>query len=140
VFVSNSPIEDVAGRGATVQPRATGVGVDTNVLVFPQQFDAIRETTATLEKLRDEGTLVDVVTHARYVESMALESVESKPKGDSAELTIAFKQVKLVTTKSVKLAAKPAQPRDQTSQKKGAQQPKPKQSLAYGIFKTLGLF
>jgi len=130
VFVSNSPVEDVAGRGASVQPTPTGLGNEVNVLRFPQLFDAVKDTVRDLEKLKDEGTLVDVVTHARYVASMAIQRVESRPKGDSAEITIEFKQLIIVSTKTVQ-APKPKEPRGQTMQSKGAQQPQPKRKISF---------
>jgi len=139
VLVSNTPIADVANRGATVQSLPTGIGVDVNVLVFPQQFDAVKDTVRDLERFRDEGILIDVVTHARYCASMVVTQIESKPRGTSADITIQFKQVRIVSTRTVALAPKPKEARGQPMKSTGSQQPKPKQSLAVGIFKTLGL-
>jgi hypothetical protein len=76
----------------------------TQTLQFDQQFDNVSEVYEALRTLKDDGTLVEIVTSIRSYEDMVVKEVvmDRDPQtGDGARFTIDFKQVRIVTTATV---------------------------------------
>jgi len=142
VFVSGSPIADVNGVGVVTQVTDTGAGFSASVLRTPANFDPVRNTMRTLERLKKEATLVDVATHARYCASMVITEASSSPKGDSSQIQITLESIRVVSTGRTQ-APQPTQPRDKPAKTTGAQQPKPtpgpKKSAAVAVGQWTGL-
>jgi hypothetical protein len=157
VFVSNTPILDVNGRGARVQSvpitiekykaplaptpgavfNAVGSAISSlfagkeeyaaSVLRFRDDFDAVAETLATLEQIRDDGSLVTVTMPSRDYENMLLETVavnRNARTGTGATFTLAFRELKKVEV-SIVNAPVPTEIRGQIKKPKGVKAPLP---------------
>jgi hypothetical protein len=155
VFVSNTPIADVNNRGGKVAtvpitiekykaPLAPTPGAVFNavgsaisglfagkeeynaqVFRFPDDFDAVAETLATLEQIRDDASLVTVTTSARDYENMLLESVslnKTARTGTGATFTLMFREMRKVQV-SIVNAPIPTEIRGNIKKPKGIKAP-----------------
>jgi hypothetical protein len=130
VYMTNTPINDLNGRGSIQSRRLTfpdqGVlGIQTlpraSVLTFPEPFDRVKDTHDILEDLRVRVALLSVITSTRTYDSMLITRV-SMPRDEKggANFQLDFQQIRTVTTASV-TAPKPAEKRGNGLVKKGAQ-------------------
>jgi hypothetical protein len=153
VFVTNTPLNDLGGRGAVftkalslpvyeppLRPlpgsliraikgeilSAIRPALNVSVLQFDEPFDRVREIYETLLQIKKGRVLSSAVTSIRTYESMALIGV-SVPRtvetGGAASITLSLKQIRTVTTATV-AAPKPAEPRGAGAQNKGGQSTK----------------
>jgi hypothetical protein len=94
------------------------------VLQFSGPFDRIRSVYESFLSMRDNGTVVRVLTTLREYESMVIQSVEV-PKddpSDSINLNIEARQIRIVQTDTVQ-APEPTQPRGRRQVSAGNQTP-----------------
>jgi hypothetical protein len=130
VFVSNQPIDpqdrfSVDGVSGSVSPVFVGVDKTVNVLVFDQMIDNVSETFSRLRRLRDNATLMHVVTKVWDYTDMVIQEVgvpRTASEGDGAKMTISFKQLRLVSSKLVP-APIVTEPRAKKAVDKGAKNP-----------------
>lgn len=105
-----------AVKGAVASLLGTGAKeYAAEVLKWNTPFDAIAETLAVLEKLKDDVQLVDVVIPSRLHEDMFLESINVErngSSGESATFNLGFKKIRKVEVK-ITTAPKAAQVRAQ---------------------------
>lgn len=115
-----------------------------NTLQFAGPFDNVREVYEALLFLRDNGTLVEVVTSVRSYENMVIRRFNCERGaqfGTGAEFTIEFRRMNIVSTATVpapiEVAATP-------KKDKGVQTPKPvldakRKTLAFKGLDFLGV-
>lgn len=150
VFVSNTPITTLDGRGAVtvvelprprlVAPRLTTPGAVFNavsqgldslltpqaparaqVLRFGSSFDRVREIHEALLDLWVRAQTSTVITSKRTYENMVLVQVGLPiTEPGGASFSLAFEQIKIVVSATVQ-APKPAEKRGAPTQKKGSQ-------------------
>ncbi len=171
--VSNAPVFDVNGRGAKVEAvelkmekfkaplapnpgsayKAIGGAISSlfsgeekhsaTVMQFPKAFDAVGDTLAILEKIRDDETLVQVALPSKIYKDMCLVKLTMKRNasiGDAAAFHLEFKEVRKVKVNIV-AAPKPTEKRAVPMKQRGSQDPKDvkvpaqKKSLLSGLLK-----
>lgn len=95
------------------------------VLLFPEEFDRVQETHATLTDLWERKVTMTVVTSTKNYDSMVLTRVSlPRDHGGGASFNLDLKHITTVTTATVK-APQPAEKRGAPGQNKGSQAGKP---------------
>lgn len=126
-------VRDILGSAASA-PNAT-------VLTFPAPFDNVADILTKLRFVLDTGARVQLYTPHWAYDSMVLTDLKKNrapDDGDGARLTLSFKQIRIVTSKTVK-APVPLEVRAKKSIAKGGQTPTPtKQSVYAKAFDSLG--
>ena len=141
--------------GAAAIGNAIGdlLGLDdknAQLLAFTEPFNAIVETYETLEELRTNAVLLEIITPVRVYEDMILERVTTpRVAGDSGvPFQLDFKQLRVVESGQVSAPPIPAEPRGVPESAKGAQGAKPPspgedavkpKSLALQILQSQGI-
>lgn len=125
IVVSNTPIaqppDQMNGVTGSVAPLDLGKGVTANVLQWSGTFDRVKTVHEELERLKDTGTLVTIVTSLRDYPNMVLKSISARRSaeiGDSLEANLQFVQVRIANTTT---APAPATPRATRRGGNGAQ-------------------
>lgn len=129
-----------------VAPAPSGT-INASTLQFPNGYDFVEETVATLLGLKDAGQLFTVRGTKQQADSMALQSVShsrSSEDGTGLTLTLSLKQILIVSTQTV-TAPIPALPRAVPAANKGAQNPsdappQQQQSVARALATALASF
>lgn len=119
-WISNTPIrENVTTGGRVGALGSTGA----STLQFATPFDRVHDTDELLERLRVEGTLVDVVTTFRTYQQMLIRRYQITKDATTASvlpLAIDFVQPRLVSSQTV-LLPEPAQRRGRGRNNRGQQ-------------------
>jgi hypothetical protein len=75
---------------------------NADVLKFPTAFNAVADTLAIFEKLKDEAQLVDIYTSSKTYENMHLEKITAHRNagtGDGGTFELEWKQIRKVEAK-----------------------------------------
>ncbi len=151
VFVSNCPISPFDRFSydsdiGNVQASTISDSKSVSVLRFPEARDNVVDTYTKLRQLRDDATLLQVITRLYNYENVVIKSVgipRSAADGDGARMTIEFKEIRLVETKKVPTPIVTV-PRAKAVVNSGAKNTKPaadKESVAHKALESLkGLF
>lgn len=113
--------------------------IAATVLTFDSEFDAVEETLATLESLRDTVQLIDVVTPKRLHEAMFLEKIHinrNDKSGDGADFELSFRELRKVKVSIVGAPTIPKEVRANTPKNKGAKAPTPAKGPQKSILKS----
>jgi hypothetical protein len=94
-------VGNALASGQGIQGQKTFI---TQTLQFDNQFDNVSEVYEALKALKDDATLVEVVTSIRSYENMIVKDVKMErdsQTGDGARFVIEFKEIRVVTTATV---------------------------------------
>lgn len=145
-LVSNTPLSRTQEKRIV---KSMGISLETTSTADQKQGTAgyAEAAFAKLRELKENATLVKILTHIRVYDSMVLEDLNiprDRSTGDALRFTASFKQVRVVKNKATqKVVSK--EPKAQPKVKTGKQTPKPtdeatkKKSIAYKAAETFGL-
>lgn len=127
VHVSNTPIEQppdqMNGVTGSVQAFQIDKDVTANVMRWSGAFDRVKTIHGELDRLRESGTVVQLVTSLKTYENMILRSISARRTaavGNALEATLSLVQIRIVQTTT---AAVPATPRATRRRGNGNQTP-----------------
>lgn len=140
-FVSNTPLSEDQTKSSV---RQGDVSFETTA---PQAIEGRgNQAYLRLKKLRDEGSLIEVVTTLKTYgvsksEGMMIESItipRTRQNYDGLEFTLALKQIRIVRNKQTR--ARPKDKRTEPRKKKGAQPTKqPEQNFDSKLSRITGI-
>lgn len=140
VVIANSPYQRPVGL-LNVVANPIGTAMDAvggalagkpqpfkqQVVMFPSEFDAVRDMLDALNEMQEGRELVDVTTSKRVYNQVVLESFEmtrNASTGTGAEVTLTFKTLRIVDSASAATPT-PTEPRGTPPKAKGKQAPTP---------------